>query len=79
METVGAFEARTHLSALLDRVAKGERITITRHGTPVAMLLPDTNDNSLGYAQAADRLRALRRGVSLGDVSLRSLIDEGRR
>src|SRR3982074_3398007 len=36
METVGAFEAKTHLAALLDRVAKGEKITITRHGVPAA-------------------------------------------
>ena len=40
MRTVGAFEAKTHLSALLDRVAKGEKIMITRHGVPAAMLMP---------------------------------------
>ena len=40
MEAVGAFSAKTHLSALLDRVAKGERITITRRGIPAAMLVP---------------------------------------
>ncbi len=36
MDTVGAFEAKTHLSDLLDRVERGERFTITRHGKPVA-------------------------------------------
>ena len=40
METIGAFEARRHLSSLLDRVANGERITITRHGVPAAPLVP---------------------------------------
>ena len=40
METIGAFEAKTHLSTLLERVSKGEKITITRHGTPAAMLVP---------------------------------------
>jgi len=40
MAIIGAFDAKTHLSALLDRVAKGERITITRHGVPAAMLVP---------------------------------------
>ena len=40
MYTVGAFEAKTHLSKLLDRVAKGERITIEKHGVPVAILQP---------------------------------------
>jgi len=40
MKTVGAFEARTHLSELPDRVSQGETITITRHGAPAAMLVP---------------------------------------
>ena len=40
MDTVGAYEAKTHLPELLDRVARGERIIITRHGTPVAVLQP---------------------------------------
>lgn len=38
MDTVGAFEAKSHLSALLERVAQGESFTITKHGKPVAML-----------------------------------------
>lgn len=40
MDSVGAFEAKTHLSALLDRVERGEEVTITRHGRPVARLVP---------------------------------------
>ena len=40
MQSVGSYEAKTHLPALLDRVAQGEQITITRHGVPVAMLVP---------------------------------------
>jgi prevent-host-death family protein len=40
VETIGAFEARTHLPALLDRVAKGEKIIITRRGIPAAVLVP---------------------------------------
>ncbi len=53
METVGAYEAKTHLPQLLERVTKGERITITKHGVPVAVLQPcdpekniDTKKNS---------------------------------
>jgi len=38
--TVGLFDAKTHLFSLVERVAKGERITITKHGTPVAVLVP---------------------------------------
>ena len=40
METVGAFDAKTHLAALLERVEKGESFVITRHGRPVAQLSP---------------------------------------
>ena len=39
MITVGAFEAKTHLSRLLDQVAAGEEVTITKHGKPVARLV----------------------------------------
>ena len=40
MRSIGAYEAKTHLPRLLDEVAKGERITITKHGVPVAILVP---------------------------------------
>ena len=40
MKSVGAFEAKTHLSELLERVSRGEKITITRHGVPVAEVIP---------------------------------------
>ncbi|MCY7419715.1 MAG: type II toxin-antitoxin system prevent-host-death family antitoxin [Chloroflexi bacterium] len=84
MDTIGAFEAKTRLSALLDRVADGERITITRHGMPVAIFVPITAGPQMTPVAAAERLRALRRGVTLGDESLRGeslrdLIEEGRR
>ena len=48
METVGAYHAKTHLPKLIDRVQKGERITITKHGVPVAVLQPpDTEKRSI--------------------------------
>jgi prevent-host-death family protein len=40
MHTVGAFEAKTHFSALLEKVEQGERVVITKHGRPVARLIP---------------------------------------
>ena len=79
MEEVGAYEAKTHLSRLLERVAKGERITITRHGVPVAVLIPagDRQDRSAEDVIAA--LRRFRKGRKRGPSSLRSMIEEGRR
>ena len=44
METVGAHEAKTHLARLLDRVAGGETLTITRRGCTIARLVPVEND-----------------------------------
>ena len=38
--SVGAYDAKTHFSELLERVVKGEEVTITRHGAPVARMVP---------------------------------------
>ena len=79
MKTIGAFEAKTHLSELLDLAALGERVTITRRGKPVAMLVPLTEEPALTPIEAAASLRLLRSGVTLGDLELNDLIEEGRR
>ena len=79
MKTIGAFEAKTHLSELLDLAAAGERITITRRGKPVAMLVPAIDESALTPGEAAASLRVLRRGVTLGGISVRDLVEEGRR
>jgi len=78
--TVGAFEAKTHLAALLDRVAKGEKITITRHGVPAALLVPvaETQAN-LSHQDIVEGMRALRKRVKPGDMSVKDMIREGRR
>jgi prevent-host-death family protein len=79
MKIVGAFEAKTHLNELLQRASKGETIQITRRGVPVAKLSPpDTSAKEDAGALAAS-IRQLRRGASLGKLSIRELIDEGRR
>ncbi len=54
MEIVGAYEAKTHLPRLLDRVARGESLIITRHGRPVAQLTPVATEREL--AQKAARI-----------------------
>lgn len=79
MQTVGSYEAKTHLPALLDRVAQGEQITITRHGVPVAMLVPPREARK-GDVQAAIRdLMEFRKSHRLDGLSIRELIEEGRR
>ena len=53
MDMIGAYEAQTHLSQLLDRIARGERLTITRHGKPVAQLIPVATDRQRAQQAAA--------------------------
>ena len=80
MERIGAFEAKTHLAALLDRVAKGERITITRHGIPAAVLAPVAETEAkLSHKEIVDGMRALRQRVKPGKMSVREMVIEGRR
>ena len=80
MATIGAFDAKTHLSALLDRVARGERITITRHGVPAAMLVPISEGSArLTHDQIVEGMRALRKRVKPDSMSVREMVEEGRR
>lgn len=79
MSTVGLFEAKTHLSALVNRVARGEEITITKHGVPVAVLTPAAGRRKKDPQKVAERIRALRKGARLEGVTIRQLIEEGRR
>ena len=80
MGTVGSFEAKMHLAALLDRVSKGERITITRNGIPAAMLVPiGETEEKLSHAEIVDGMRELRKRVKPDTMSVRDMINEGRR
>jgi prevent-host-death family protein len=75
---IGAYEAKTHLPALLDRVARGERFTITKHGRAIARLVPIERTAPDRRREAIERLKLFREGQTL-DVPVRRLIDEGRR
>ncbi len=79
MTEIGAFEAKTHLARLLDQVERGEAITITRHGRPVARLVPISGSSRDERRRAIAQLKELRTRQTLGGLSVRELIDEGRR
>ena len=79
METVGAYQAKTHLARLLEKVARGETVTFTKHGVPVAVLVPHPQSRKLKPAEVINSLREFRGGLTLGGVSVRDLIEEGRR
>ena len=75
---IGAFEAKNHLALLLDRVEQGEVITITRRGVPVARLCPVVPEQP-DKREAIEALKRFRKGNRLGGISVRELIEEGRR
>jgi prevent-host-death family protein len=80
MREVGAFEAKNKLGTLLDWVANGEEVLITRHGKAVARLVPATPTFDRAKArQAARGLLEASRGVTLGGrIKLKDLVNEGR-
>ena len=75
---IGAYEAKTHLPALLERVARGERFTITKQGRPIARLVPIERTGPDRRREAIERLKTFREGQTL-DVPVKQLISEGRR
>jgi len=78
MKSVGAYEAKTHLSQLLSEVEHGERIAITKHGHTVAMLVPVEEVDPVQEAIAS--IRQNREGVKLGsDLSIAQMKKEGRK
>ena len=77
--TIDSREARAHLPALLGRVAAGERITITRHGVPVAVLTPPLVMGKTKVQEAIRMILESRRRRHLGGISLRDMREEGRR
>lgn len=79
MESIGAFEAKTHFSALLERVHQGEHITITRHGMPIAKIIPAVERDQKAIRRAIKRMKNFAvKNKPLG-MSLRALREEGRR
>ncbi len=75
---VGVYEAKTHLARLLDEVENGESITITRHGKPIARLVPLALRHR-SVDELMDAAREARANRTLGDLTIREMIEEGRR
>jgi prevent-host-death family protein len=73
MHKIGAFEAKTHFSALLERVSRGEHIVITKHEVPVAGVDRERRKRAIA------RLKEFSQGQTLNGLSVRALREEGRR
>ena len=79
MREIGAFEAKNKLGTLLDWVADGEEVLITRHGKAAARLVPAVPGfDRAKAAQAARGLLDASRGITLGGIGIKDLVDEGR-
>jgi prevent-host-death family protein len=78
MITVGSFEAKTHFSALLEKVAAGEEVVITKHGKPIARMVAAAAFDQADVDDAVEQLRRFRKGKTLGGLSWKELRDKGR-
>lgn len=79
MIEVGAYEAKTHLPRLLERVLQGEKVLITKHGRPVAELVPVSDPGREETRRALSDLRRFQETHSLAGTPIRELIEEGRK
>jgi prevent-host-death family protein len=79
-DSIGAYEAKTHFSELLERVEKGEEVTITKHGTPVARLVPVRKRLTVKERLAISaEMKKFARGNKLRGLRIKEMISEGRR
>ena len=78
MKQVGVYDAKTQLPRLLEAVERGEIVTITRHGRPVARLVPVTSSQRT-VLETIEAIRDFRRGLALGGLKIKEFIEEGRR
>jgi prevent-host-death family protein len=81
MREIGLFEAKNRLSELVGEAEKGEEIVITRRGKPAARLvaLRNDDDKKRQALEAVERIRELRKGLTLGGLDIKELINEGRK
>ena len=79
MIEVGTFEAKTHLSALLEKVSQGQEVLITKRGEPIARLVPAQRSDRTQVAATIDALFEFRKGVKLDGLDWKALRDTGHR
>ena len=78
MTIIGAYEAKTHFSKLVERVARGERITVTRHGIPVMTMQPVSTHPKMPPEDVIAAIKVFRKERRLDGLSIREMIEEGR-
>jgi prevent-host-death family protein len=79
MRTIGSYELKTHLAAVLDAVEHGQTVIVTRHGKAIARITPNAEQKRERVKQAVEGLRTFSRTPLPKGVTIRNLITEGRR
>ena len=80
-QSIGAFEAKTHFSKIIEKAERGEDFVITRRGKPVAKIIPFEKEPEMSFKEAVEQLmemRKLYRGKP-GSFNIREAIEEGRK
>ena len=80
-ETIGAFEAKTHFSQIIEKAEHGADFVITRRGKPVAKIIPFEQEPEMTFKEAVERIKEFRklyRGEP-GSFNIREAIEDGRR
>lgn len=78
MKEIGAYDAKTHLGEILDEVAAGQTVIITKRGKPVAKVMPYQSSNET-FEMVREQIEAFRSEVAPDSQSIRDMIDEGKR
>lgn len=79
MIEVSSYEAKTHLAELLKKVTKGEKVLITKHHVPVAMVVPVPSQRKRSVKDTVEAIKQFRKGNRLKGLSIKDMIEEGRR
>lgn len=78
--TLGVDAAKANFSELLEKITQGQEFTITKHGIPIAKLVPVKRKSTSDERRAAiESMREAAKGLSLRGLKIRDLINEGRR
>lgn len=79
MIEVSAYEAKTHLAELLRKVKSGERVLITKHNVPIAMMTPASSQKKRPIKETVEAIKRFRKGNTLQGLKIKEMIEEGRR
>mgnify|MGYP001604191473 CR=1 FL=1 len=76
---IGAYEAKTHLPQILEKVKKGEQFIITKHGVPIAMLTPAEPVKKKYLKSVIEELKGFNKGYTTCGMTIKEMIEKGRR